>query len=198
VTSKSPFAVTASRLSYQDLRGLIRSLSLPLPVSRSQVHLTSLAVKGWPSCHLTPRRSGIVSSLPSSFQLHPVPRSGTIDCGLFCATSWSNMTRLLKTPIIGRLTASVDSSSIDMLAGLSKWPACRKPPCFCAVADPLAITAAATAAAPANLREIRFIAAPSSAGGVGWVEQRETHHPAPNGGFAGAYPILRNQRSASP
>jgi hypothetical protein len=32
------------------------------------------------------------------------------------------MTRLLNTPIIGRLTASVDSSSIDMLAGLSKWP----------------------------------------------------------------------------
>ena len=31
------------------------------------------------------------------------------------------MTRLLNTPIIGRLVASVDSSSIDMLAGLSKW-----------------------------------------------------------------------------
>ena len=28
---------------------------------------------------------------------------------------------LLNTPIIGRLVASVDSSSIDMLAGLSKW-----------------------------------------------------------------------------
>ena len=31
------------------------------------------------------------------------------------------MTRLLNTPIIGRLVASVDSSSIDVLAGLSKW-----------------------------------------------------------------------------
>src|SRR5205823_13711532 len=120
VTSKSPLAVTASRLSYQDLRGLKRSLSFPLPVNRSQVHSTSLAVNGRPSCHLTPRRSGIVSSVTSSFQLHPVARSGTIDCGLFCATCWSNITRLLNTPITGRLTASVDSSSIDMLAGLSK------------------------------------------------------------------------------
>src|SRR6202008_2848006 len=31
VTSKSPSAVTVSRLSYQDLRGLMRSRSLPLP-----------------------------------------------------------------------------------------------------------------------------------------------------------------------
>src|SRR6516165_11848955 len=35
------------------------------------------------------------------------------------------MTRLLNTPIIGRLVASVDSSSIDMLAGLSKLPILR-------------------------------------------------------------------------
>ena len=41
-------------VAYQDLRGLRRSFSLDLPVSRSQVHLTSLAVKGLPSCHLTP------------------------------------------------------------------------------------------------------------------------------------------------
>jgi hypothetical protein len=39
------------------LRGLRRSLSADLPVSMSQVHLTSLAVNGWPSCHLTPCRS---------------------------------------------------------------------------------------------------------------------------------------------
>jgi hypothetical protein len=44
VTSKSPLAVTFSRLWYQDLRGLRRSLWLDLPVSRSQVHLTSSAV----------------------------------------------------------------------------------------------------------------------------------------------------------
>src|SRR5215471_15257728 len=85
-TSKSPFVVTASRLSYQDLRGLMRSLSLPRPVKRSQVHLTSLAVNGWPSCHLTPRCNDIVSSVPSSFQAHRNAKSGTMDFGLFCAT----------------------------------------------------------------------------------------------------------------
>src|SRR5438067_13288689 len=38
------------------------------------------------------------------------------------------MTRLLKIPIIGRFTAAVDSSRIDMLAGLSKWPILKVPP----------------------------------------------------------------------
>src|SRR5262249_36596225 len=83
VTSKSPLVVTSSRLRYHDLRGLRRSLSLDLPVSRSQVHLTSLAVKGLPSCHLTPSRNGKVSSVPSSLHDQPVARSGTIDCKLF-------------------------------------------------------------------------------------------------------------------
>jgi hypothetical protein len=36
----------------------------------------------------------------------------------------------LNTLIIGRLTAAVDSSSIDMLAGLSKWPTLRMPPAY--------------------------------------------------------------------
>src|SRR5262249_61437839 len=105
--SKSLLAVTASRLSYQDLRGLMRSLSFPLPVNRSQVHLTSCAVNGLPSCHLTPRRSGMVSSVPSSFQLHPVARSGTIDSGLVCATCWSKRTRCLKQLLVARLAANV-------------------------------------------------------------------------------------------
>jgi len=54
----------SSRLWYQDLHGLRRSLWLDLPVSRSQVHLTSSAVKGLPSCHLTPSRNGKVSCVP--------------------------------------------------------------------------------------------------------------------------------------
>src|ERR1700738_5021007 len=110
----------------------MRSFSLALPCSKSIVHLTSPAVNGLPSCQFTPWRNGKVSSVPSSFQAQPVARSGTIDRRVFCGTRWSNMTRLLKTPIIGRLTASVDSSSIDMLAGLSKWPILRIPPDFCA------------------------------------------------------------------
>src|SRR6516162_8789692 len=40
------------------------------------------------------------------------------------------MTRLLNTPDIGRLTAWVDSSSGDILAGLSKCPIRKMPPGF--------------------------------------------------------------------
>src|SRR5216683_7088975 len=109
-----------SRLAYQDFRGLTRSFSLALPCKRSKVHLTSADVNGFPSCHLTPSRSGNVNSVPSSFHAQLVARSGTIDFRVFCGTSCLKMTRLLKTPITGRLVASVDSSSIDMLAGLSK------------------------------------------------------------------------------
>ena len=57
----------------------MRSFSLDLPCSRSQVHLTSLAVNGLPSCHLTPWRNGKVSSVPSSLHDQPVARSGTIE-----------------------------------------------------------------------------------------------------------------------
>jgi hypothetical protein len=44
------------------------------------------------------------------------------------------MTRLLKTPIIDRLTAPVASSIIDIEAGLSKCDMIRTPPNFCASA----------------------------------------------------------------
>src|SRR6516162_6299264 len=57
VARRSASAVTASTFWYQALRGLARNFSGDLPSSMSQVHLTSLAVKGWPSCHLTPCRS---------------------------------------------------------------------------------------------------------------------------------------------
>src|SRR6516164_2442884 len=50
----------------------MRNLSLPVPIRRSHVHLTSAAVNGLPSCHLTPWRSGKVSSLPSSLHSHLV------------------------------------------------------------------------------------------------------------------------------
>ena len=98
------------------------------------MHLTSAAVNGLPSCHLTPWRSGNVSSVPSSFHDQLVARSGTIDCRLFCATCWSNMTRLLNTPIIGPCGDASTSSWIDMLAGLSKCGRMRMPPYFCAIA----------------------------------------------------------------
>src|SRR6266852_4230007 len=93
--------VTSSRLRYHALRGLRRSFSFALPSSRSKVHLTSAAVNGLPSCHLTPWRRLKVSSVPSSLHDQPVARSGSIDLRLFCGSSCLYMTRLLKTPIIG-------------------------------------------------------------------------------------------------
>jgi hypothetical protein len=98
---------------------LTRSFSLDAPSSNSQVHLTSAAVKGLPSCHLTPWRSLNVSSVPSSFHDHSVARSGTTELMLFCRICGSKVTRLLNTPIIGRCEKTVTSSWIDMLAGLS-------------------------------------------------------------------------------
>src|SRR5215831_7168456 len=135
--------ITSTRFRYQDLRGLRRSLFSDLPVSVSQVHLTSWAVNGLPSCHLTPWRNGNVSSVPSSLHDQPVARSGTIDCRLFCGTSCLYITRLLKTPIIGRLAAAVASSCNDILAGLSKCDIFNTPPGFWANAVcPMAIASA--------------------------------------------------------
>src|ERR1700674_3749983 len=122
--------MTSSRLRYQDLRGLTRSLSLDFSSKRSQVHWTSLAVNDVPSCHLTPWRSGKVSAVPSSFHDQLVARSGTIDLRLLCFTCWSNMTRLLNTPISARLTSGFAPSRIDMLGGLSQIWILRMPPGF--------------------------------------------------------------------
>src|SRR5215471_8039838 len=130
VVSKSPSVTTSSRLRYQALRGLRRNFCSAFPWSRSQVHLTSFAVNGLPSCHVTPWRNLKVSSLPSSLHDHEVARSGTIDLRLVWAMLWSYITRLLKTPIIGPWPAIVASSWIDMLAGLSKKYILSTPPGF--------------------------------------------------------------------
>src|SRR5262249_34843410 len=87
LTAKSPSTFTSLTLEYQPSRGFLRSPSLALPVSRSIVHLTSLAVNGLPSCHFTPSRSLNLSSVLSSFHDHSVASSGTIDSTLFCLTS---------------------------------------------------------------------------------------------------------------
>ena len=51
-------ASTFWTLTYQSLRGLMRSLPAAsgASLSMSNVNFTSLDVKGWPSCHLTFRR----------------------------------------------------------------------------------------------------------------------------------------------
>src|SRR5437867_9983188 len=87
-------------------------------------------------------------------------RSGTIDRMLFCGTCWSYTTRLLKTPIIGRIAAVVDSSRSDMLAGLSKWEVLRTPPGFWATAASAAINTNDNDPAAARARRPRFIPQP--------------------------------------
>src|SRR5262249_38344142 len=166
--------VTSLRLRYHDLRGLRRSFSLDWPVSRSQVHLTSLAVNGSPSCHLTPSRNKKVSWVPSSLQDQAVARSGMIDCMLFCFACWSNITRLLNMPIAARAGFASTSSCIDKLGGESSRCTRKMPPDFCACAPSFADSAAASAHAAARMRNsgsIRYSPPPSLIRRVLWVRR---------------------------
>jgi len=70
---------------------------------------------------------------------------------------------LLKTPIIGRLTAPVASSCIDIEAGLSKCDMIRTPPDFCASATGTA-SASDNANAATNLSRFSLIADTSPGG----------------------------------
>src|SRR6266403_25258 len=67
------------------------------------------------------------------------------------------MTRLLKTAIIGPSETIVDSSWIDMLAGLSPWGILRMPPDFCATAAPDAAASASTASIAARPHRIALL-----------------------------------------
>src|SRR5215468_5738553 len=131
-TSSSPLTLTLSRFVYQDARGFLRKSSGSFPVSLVQVHCTSFAVNGLPSCHLTPWRSLKMSLVLSALHDQPSARSGTMLLNLFCFSFGSNITRLLNTPIIGIDVEMVASSWIDMLGGLSRCRTCKVPPCFCA------------------------------------------------------------------
>src|SRR5215510_3862721 len=93
--------LTLSRLVYQDARGFLRKSSESCPVSLFQVHCTSFAVNGLPSCHLTPSCSLKVSLVLVASQVQLSARSGTIVSGLLSGTLWSKMTRLLKMPMNG-------------------------------------------------------------------------------------------------
>src|SRR5215468_4430463 len=103
------------------------------------------------------RRNGTVSSVPSSFHDQPVARSGTTEARLFCFTCWSNMIRLLNTPIIGPWAKTVASSRIDMLAGLSGLYILRMPPCFWANAVPLPNITISSALAAIAAPSVDFI-----------------------------------------
>src|SRR5438270_12340710 len=129
-----------SKLRYQDLRGLVRSLSSLLPRIRSQVHFTSAPVKGLPSCQRTPGRSSKVSAVISAFHDHLLARSGSIVSIRFCGTSCLKRTKLLKIAIIGFWAELNASSWIDMLAGLTYWNTRSTPPRFCADADSIGLS----------------------------------------------------------
>ena len=122
------------------------------------MHFTSAAVNGLPSCHFTPSRSLNVSAVPSSFHDHSVARSGTIDSKLTCGLCWSNMMRLLKTPIIGISTTSVAPSCIDMLPGLSGLYSLRTPPLFCAQAELPAVNKSSSSNAIKRFARLRLMA----------------------------------------
>src|SRR4029077_3991011 len=87
--SVSPMTAISLTLAYQSLRGFLRNFCSETPRSMSQVHFTSLAVNGLPSCHLTPSRSLKVSWVLSAFHAQLVASSGTMVSGLFCALCWS-------------------------------------------------------------------------------------------------------------
>src|SRR5438477_5571423 len=119
VTWVSLSAVTCSTLRYHEARGLRRRRCGAVSVNNSKVQTTSRDVNGLPSCHFTPSCSSKVSSVLAAFHFHDLARSGTIVLTLFCATCWSNITRLLNTGMKGTTVDAVASSWIEALGGLS-------------------------------------------------------------------------------
>src|SRR5258708_31004780 len=112
--------LTSCSLVYQTLRGLRwKSWVSPLPISIRQVHCTSLAVNGWPSCHFTPCRSLNVSLVLVGSQDQLSARSGITVSRLSWTLKGSKTTRLLKIAANGVTEAIVDSSSNEVLGGLS-------------------------------------------------------------------------------
>src|ERR1700754_2855895 len=105
---------------YQTFRGLrLKSCVSVFPISIRQVHCTSFAVNGLPSCHFTPCRSLKVSFVLVASQDQLSARSGITVSMLSWTFEGSNTTRLLKTAANGVTDAMVDSSSNEALGGLS-------------------------------------------------------------------------------
>src|SRR5258708_14137574 len=112
--------LTSCSLVYQTLRGLRwKSWVSPLPISIRQVHCTSLAVNGWPSCHFTPCRNLKVSLVFVESRDQLSARSGITVSMLSWTFEGSKTTRLLKTAANGVTAAMVDSSRNQALGGFS-------------------------------------------------------------------------------
>src|SRR3979409_1351186 len=102
-------------LVYQTFRGLrLKSVDSPLPISIRQVHCTSLAVNGWPSCHFTPCLSLKVSFVLVESHDQLSARSGITVSRLSCVLAGSNTTRLLNTAANGITDAMVASSRSEV------------------------------------------------------------------------------------
>src|ERR1700730_5975683 len=69
--------------------------------------------------------------------------------------------RLLNTPIVGITAPIVDSSWIDMLAGLAKSGICKMPPGVCARAGPTKATAKPNPPAAKKTRNARVVGIPA-------------------------------------
>ena len=87
--SWSPLTATSLTFCHQMARGFLRKSSASLPASLFQVHCTSLAVNGLPSCHMTPRRNLNVSLVLAASQAQLSARSGTIVSGVLSFFCWS-------------------------------------------------------------------------------------------------------------
>src|SRR5262249_38284625 len=126
-------ASTASRLAYQSLRGLIRSLAGASGASRSmsKVNLTSFDVNGLPSCHFTSLRRKNTRFRKLSCQDHFSARSGTIVSMLSVGLVGSKNTRLLKHGKDGKLVEYVAASCTAKPCGRSsRSMTLIVPPCF--------------------------------------------------------------------
>jgi hypothetical protein len=68
--------------------------------------------------------------------------------------------KIIEYPIIGMIAEMLPSSTIDMLAGLSRWNTRRMPPCFCASAGSASAIASSIPPIVANNRAVRVIVDP--------------------------------------
>src|SRR6266481_5443122 len=152
--------VTSCSFVYQIRRGFRwKSATSLLPISIRQVHCTSLAVNGLPSCHFTPCLNLNVSLVLVESHDQLSARSGITVPRLSWTLAGSKTTRLLKTAANGVTEAMVDSSSNEVPGGLSLWYSRSVPPLFCAATGVAASSAIQKSAvnAASNLPGSRLV-----------------------------------------
>src|SRR5438309_11499517 len=94
--------LTSCSFVYQTFRGLrLKSCVSAFPISMRQVHCTSFAVNGWPSCHFTPCRSLKVSLVLVESHDQLSARSGMTVSRLSCGVVGSHPTRYLQPAATG-------------------------------------------------------------------------------------------------